>query len=525
MHQGKAGGACFPRHRPSSSPSFPEKESLPIPAGRGSRSYSPERLFRVSYPAQTLLHIAGCWRPASGAETIPVENPATEEIIGHVAKAASADLDEAVDAARTGFQSWRKVPANERCAILRRAAALLGGRIDDIARILTLEQGKPLDQARAEVESCVELIEWAAEEGRRAYGHVIPARDAGITQLALREPIGPVAAFSPWNFPLHLAVRKLAPALAAGCSIILKAAEETPASCAAVIAAFAEAGFPAGAINLLFGDPAQISESLISSPAIRKISFTGSTAVGKHLAAMAGAHMKPATFELGGHAPVLIFSDADLDRAAALLCAQKFRNAGQICTSPTRFLVERPIYENFLGQFTEAASAVKVGDGLDPASQMGPLANIRRLEAMERFVADAVEHGASLRCGGGRIANKGYFFEPTVLGEVSPEMQAMNEEPFGPLALVQPFDTFEDALAEANRLPYGLAAYAYTGSGATASVVSAGIESGMVSVNHHGIPVPEAPFGGVKESGIGSEGGSEALEGFMITKFVTRMEG
>lgn len=479
----------------------------------------------MSYPAHTLLHIAGRWRPASGGETLPVENPATEETIGRVAKAASIDLDEAVEAAREGFRVWRQVPANDRCTILRRAAALLVERVDDIGLLLTLEQGKPIDQARGEAASCADLIDWAAEEGRRAYGHVIPARGPGILQLALREPIGPVAAFSPWNFPLHLSVRKLAPALAAGCSVVLKAAEETPASCAAVVAAFAEAGLPDGVLNLIFGDPAQISEKLIGDPVIRKVSFTGSTTVGKHLAAMAGAHMKPITLELGGHAPVLIFEDADLDKAVPLLCAQKFRNAGQICTSPTRFLVQRPVYEEFVGRFTEAASAIKVGDGLDRTSQMGPLANVRRLEAMDRLVADAVEHGASLRCGGRRIANKGYFFEPTVLGEVSSDMRAMNEEPFGPLALMQPFETFDDALMEANRLPYGLAAYAYTGSGATASAVSSAIESGMVSINHHGIPVPEAPFGGVKDSGIGSEGGSEVLDSFLVTRFVTRMEG
>lgn len=479
----------------------------------------------MSYPAHTFLHIAGRWRPAGGGETIPVENPATEEIIGEVAKAAPGDLDEAVDAARRGFAIWRRVPANERCRILRRAGALIAERTDEIGHLLTLEQGKPLDQARAEVASCVDLIDWAAEEARRAYGHVIPARGEGILQLALREPIGPVAAFSPWNFPLHLAVRKLAPALAAGCSVLLKAAEEAPASCAALVAAFADAGLPDGALNLLFGDPARISERLIADPVIRKISFTGSTAVGSKLAGLAGEHLKPITLELGGHAPVLVFADADLDKAVPLLCAQKFRNAGQICTSPTRFLVQQPVYEEFVGRFAQAASAITVGNGLDPASRMGPLANVRRLEAMERFVADALDHGASLRCGGRRVANKGYFFEPTVLGEVPVEAQAMNEEPFGPLALMQPFEGIEDALAEANRLPYGLAAYAYTASGRTALAASEGLESGMVSINHHGIPVPEAPFGGVKDSGIGSEGGQEALEGFLIAKFVTRMEG
>ena len=473
------------------------------------------------YP-EVSLFIGGSWSRGAG-EAIPVLNPATGDEIGVVAHAERSDLDRALEAAEEGFRTWRKVSAFERYKLMRKAADLLRSRADDIARIMTLEQGKPVVEAKGETLAAADIIDWFAEEGRRAYGRIIPPRAEGVYQLAIKEPVGPVAAFTPWNFPINQAVRKASAALAAGCSIILKGPEETPASCAELVRAFADAGIPSGVINLVYGVPAEISEYLIPHPVIRKISFTGSTAVGKQLAALAGAHMKRVTMELGGHAPAIVFEDADVDTAVKILSANKYRNAGQVCVSPTRFLVQEPVYERFVDRFTAAAKAIKVGDGLDPATRMGPLANIRRVDAMEAYVADATQKGASLRAGGKRIGNKGFFFEPTVLTDVPREARIMNEEPFGPVAVIAPFASFDDAVSEANRLPYGLAAYAYTKSAKTAAAIGSAVESGMVSINHHGLALPEVPFGGVKDSGYGSEGGAEAIEGYLNTKFVSQV--
>ena len=367
-----------------------------------------------------------------------------------------------------------------------------------------------------------ENIEWMAEEGRRAYGRVIPSRLPGVFQFTVREPVGVVAAFTPWNFPINQAVKKLAAALAAGCSIIIKGPEETPASVAELARAFVDAGLPPGVLNLVYGVPSEISSYLIPHPVVRKISFTGSTVVGKHLAALAGEHMKRVTMELGGHAPAIIFDDANLDIATKVLAANKYRNAGQVCISPTRFLVQEKVYDDFVSRFAKAAEALKVGDGLEKGTQMGPLANERRIQAMEGFIADAVQHGAEIRTGGSRIGNKGNFFQPTVLTGLTTEARVMNEEPFGPLALMVPFHDLDEAVAEANRLPFGLAAYAYTSSAATAAKVAASVESGMMSINHHGLALPETPFGGVKDSGYGSEGGVEGLDAYLGTKFVTQ---
>jgi succinate-semialdehyde dehydrogenase/glutarate-semialdehyde dehydrogenase len=471
------------------------------------------------YP-DTLLYVNGAW--TKGAGEIAVLNPATGEEIGKVARARKAELDQALAAAEQGFQVWRKVSAFERYKIMRKAADLLRSRSDAIARIMTTEQGKPVLQAKLEAGIGADVIDWCAEEGRRTYGRIVPARGAGIDQLVVKEPVGPVAAFAPWNFPINQAVRKISAALATGCSIIIKGPEETPAACAALVQAFHDAGVPPGVLNLVFGVPSEISEYLIPHPVIRKISFTGSTAVGKQLAALAGLHMKRATMELGGHAPAIVFGDADTDSAVKILAANKFRNAGQVCVAPTRFLVHESVYGKFVQDFTAAARAIKVGDGLADGIEMGPLAHARRVEAMEGFVTDAVAHGAKIETGGRRIGNKGYFFEPTVLTGVSLEARVMNEEPFGPLAAIAPFKTYDDAVREANRLPYGLAAYVYTRSGKTAADIGSAIESGMVSINHHGLALPEVPFGGLKDSGHGSEGGTEALEAYLTTKFITQ---
>jgi succinate-semialdehyde dehydrogenase/glutarate-semialdehyde dehydrogenase len=473
------------------------------------------------YPS-TQLFIDGAWTAAAGGETIDVVNPATGETIGTVAHARQPDLDRALEAAHRGFDTWRQISAFERSKIMRRAADLMRARADEIARVMTMEQGKPLAEAKGETLAAADVIDWFAEEARRAYGRVIPARAPGVYQLVVKEPVGPVAAFTPWNFPINQVVRKLSAGLAAGCSIIVKAPEETPAAPAALIRAYADAGVPAGVIGLVYGVPAEISEYLIPHPIIRKISFTGSTSVGKHLAALAGAHMKRVTMELGGHAPAIVFDDADIDVASRVLAANKFRNAGQVCVSPTRFLVQEDAYEDFVGKFVALAQAQKVGDGLEAGTTMGPLANARRVQAMEGFIADARRHGAEVRTGGNRIGNKGNFFEPTVITNVPREARVMNEEPFGPLAIVNTFRSFDDVVEEANRLPFGLAAYAYTRSAKTAQAIAASVETGMISINHHGLALPEVPFGGVKDSGYGSEGGSEAIEAYLNAKFVTQ---
>ena len=476
------------------------------------------------YP-DVLLLIDGKWQPSLSGKTIDVIDPATEEKIGTVAEASIADLDLALAAAANGFAAWRRVSAFERSKILRRAANLLRERVEEIAPLMTLEEGKPLIESRLETLSGADTLDWFAEEARRAYGRVAPARSEAVLNLVIKEPVGPVAAFTPWNFPINQIARKLAAALAAGCSIIVKAPEETPASAAELIRAVVDAGVPEGTINLVYGVPAEISAYLIPHPVIRKISFTGSTAVGKELAALAGRHMKRVTMELGGHAPAIICNDADLDVAVKQLGNAKFRNAGQACISPTRFLVQEKVYDSFLERFIAFAQTLKIGNGLDEGTRIGPLANARRVATLESLINDATAQGAKLMLGGHRLGNKGYFFAPTVLAEVPVTARVMNEEPFGPIALVNRFTDVEEAIAEANRLPYGLASYAFARSTKTAMALAQSVEAGMLTINHIGFAQQELPFGGVKDSGYGSEGGSEALEAYLNTKLVTQAGG
>ncbi len=473
------------------------------------------------YP-NTNLFIDGKWRPAEAGETLDVINPANEDVIGQVARARQADMDQALDAAQRGFKLWKKVTPLERYKVMRKAADLLRQRVDQIATILTIEQGKPLTEAKMETALGAERIDWMAEEGRRAYGRVIPARMDGVYQFTVKEPVGPVAAFTPWNFPINQILQKIPAAIAAGCSVILKGPEESPACCAELMKIFDEAGLPAGVVNLIFGVPSEISEYLIPHPIIRKVTFTGSTAVGKQLAAMAGQHMKLVTMELGGHAPAIVFEDADVEVALKILAANKFRNAGQVCISPTRFLVHDSLYKNFVDGFTEIAKSLPVGDGLDPNTKMGPLAHDRRVDAIDGFVSDAVSKGAKVLHGGERRGNKGYFYEPTVMTDVPLNARIMTEEPFGPVAPISSFNDFESVVEEANRLPYGLAAYAYTKSAKTAEAIGSALESGMVSINHHGLAMPETPFGGISDSGYGKEGGAEGIEAYFNSKFITQ---
>jgi len=475
----------------------------------------------TSYP-DTKLFINGEWRDALAKENLEIINPATEEVIGKLSHARKEDLDLALVAAEKAFDSWKNVSAYERSKILRKAADIVRSKADEIATLMTMEQGKPLIEAKMETMGAADSIDWYAEEGRRAYGRIIPSRAQGVYQFVFKEPVGVVAAFTPWNFPLNQVVKKVAAAFAAGCTAIVKGPEETPASVAELIKAFDEAGMPKGSINLVYGIPAEISEYLIAHPIVRKVTFTGSTAVGKLLASQAGKHMKRVTMELGGHSPAIVCEDADVKTAVKILSANKFRNAGQVCISPTRFLVHDSVFDEFVEGFVQQAESIKVGNGLDDGVKMGPLAHDRRLTAIEGFVADAVEHGANILTGGKRKGNKGYFFEPTVMTNVSNDSRIMNEEPFGPLAPINSFSSIDEAIEESNRLNYGLAAYAYTNSAKTASYLGYAIESGQVSINHHGLGLVDTPFGGVKDSGYGSEGGPEGLDAYMTTKLVSQ---
>ena len=470
----------------------------------------------MNYP-ELELYIDGRWKRASGH---PVLNPADESVIGTVPHATIADLDDALAAAELGFVLWRNMSPAKRAQIILKAASLIRDRVDEMAIAMTLEQGKPIDKARLEILRGCEIIEWDATEGLRVYGRIIPS-EPGMRHSVLRQPIGPVAAFSPWNFPMSSPARKVAGALSAGCSIILKASEETPAGAMQLVRAFHDAGLPAGVLNLVFGNPAEISEYLIPQPAIRLITFTGSIPVGKKLSAMAGEHMKPVIMELGGHGPVVVCDDVDPVATAATSVIGKSRNAGQVCVSPTRFFVQEAIYKQFENAFADKAKRVKVGDGLDPSNQMGPLANSRRIDMMEGLVADAKAKGARVIAGGSRIGNRGYFFPLTVLAEVPDDARAMNEEPFGPLALINPVKTLDEAIEKANALPFGLAAYAFTRSAKNADRLADRIEVGNLSINHFVASSAETPFGGVKDSGYGREGGTEGLQCYTVTKNVS----
>ncbi len=467
------------------------------------------------------LFIDGQWLNGDGRRGEDVINPATEKPLAHLPHASAADLDHALEAAKKGFVVWRATSAYDRAKILRKAADLVRERHDAISKTLVQEEGKAYPEARAEVLTSADIIEWYAEEGRRAYGRIVLGRGK-VRQLVIQEPVGIVAAFTPWNFPALTPARKIGGALAAGCSLIRKASEETPGACVELVRCFADAGVPAGVLNLVFGVPSEVSEYLLSKDAIRKISFTGSIPVGKHLAALAAKGMKRTTMELGGHSPVVVFADADPEKAADTIAAFKYRNAGQVCISPTRFYVQEDVYPRFLKRFTEYANGIKVGDGMEKGITMGPMANARRIEAMEGFVNDAKSRGGKIATGGKRHGNQGYFYEPTVITEVPDDSKIMTQEPFGPVAPVVSFKTFDEVVERANSLEFGLAAYAFTTSSSTAAAIGDALDSGMVGVNSIAISTPETPFGGVKESGHGSEGGIEGLGAYLVTKFISQ---
>lgn len=474
----------------------------------------------MTHPDLYLL-INGKRLKGDGRRTQPVINPATEELLGELPMATPADLDQALDAAQRAWPAWRAMGPLGRGRILKKAAELLRERSEAIARIATMEEGKALPEARVEVTIAAEIFDWYAEEGRRAYGRVLPQRAAGVRMTVVKEPVGPVAGFAPWNFPLGNPARKLGAALGAGCTAIVKPAEETPGSALAIAQALVDAGVPDGVIAVVFGVPAEVSQHLIASPVIRAISFTGSIPVGKQLAAQAAAGMKRTTMELGGHAPVLVFDDVDVEAVLDLSATSKFRNAGQVCVSPTRFYVQEGIYEKFANGFAARAKAWPVGNGLNEGVKMGPLAHARRRPAVGSLIDDAVAGGAKCLAGGRALPGKGYFYAPTVLSEVPDTARIMNEEPFGPVAVLAPFRDFDEAITKANRLPYGLAAYAFTQNARRVNLLGEQVESGMLGINSFTIAVPEAPFGGVKESGHGSEEGIEGLDACLVTKFIT----
>jgi len=474
----------------------------------------------LSYPDLHLL-IDGERLGVAGRRSIPVINPATGAALGDLPLAGKADLERALDATRRAWPVWRALGPRERGRILHRAADLLRERAEPIARLATMEEGKTLPETRMELGAAAEIFDWYAEEGRRAYGRVLPQRVPGMRMTVVREPVGPVAAFAPWNFPLGNPARKLGAALAAGCSVILKPAEETPGSALAIAQALIDAGVPPGTLQIVFGVPAEVSQQLIASPVIRAVHFTGSIPVGKQLTALAAAGMKRTTMELGGHAPVLVFDDVDVDAVLDLAVASKYRNAGQVCVSPTRFYVHQSIYERFAQGFAARVRQIKVGNGLDETVRMGPLAHERRLPAVAGLIEDAVRDGARLLAGGEALSGPGYFYAPTVLADLPETTRIMNEEPFGPVALLRPFSSFDEVIANANRLPYGLAAYALTQNAKRVNLLGEQVEAGMLGINSFVIAMPEAPFGGVKESGHGSEEGVEGLEACLVTKFIT----
>jgi len=475
----------------------------------------------MTYPTPKLF-IAGRWRETAGAGRRGVIDPATGATIAQLPLAAADEIDAAADSAARGFAVWRRRLPLERCAVLQRAAALMRERAIAIAAVLTAEQGKPIAEAQREVRLSADIVDFQAEEAKRLYGRAVSPRVDGIlSHTVQRQPVGPVAAFTAWNFPVNLPARKLSAALAAGCSVVLKPAEETPGSAMLLVQCLLDAGLPDEAVQLVCGEPAEVSSRLIAHPAIAKASLTGSVAVGRLLAEQCARHDKRFAGELGGHAAVIVCGDADVSAVLKLAVPAKFRNAGQVCASPIRFFVARPLYARFVEGFVAAAKALKLGPGNDPSTQMGPLAHARRLDDMQRFVGDAREHGATIACGGRRVERPGFYFEPTVITDAPPASRVMQHEPFGPIAAITPFDRLDEAIARANESPYALGAYAFTRDLGVAHRLGEELDAGMVGINHFGVSQPELPFGGRKASGEGVEMGAEGILAYTSLKTIT----
>lgn len=476
----------------------------------------------ISSYTDTRLLINGEWCDAASGKTLDVLNPATGQVIGKVAHAGIADLDRALEAAQRGFEAWRKVPAHERAAVMRKAAALVRERASDIGRLMTQEQGKPFAEAKVEVLAAADIIEWFADEGRRLYGRVVPSRNLAAQQLVLKEPIGPVAAFTPWNFPLLLLARKMGPALAAGNAIVIRPSNEAAGATMALVRCFVDAGFPEGAVNLVIGKADTITPTIMADPRVAKISFTGSVPIGRQIVEMSAQTLKKVTMELGGHAPVIVHRDADVDAFAHLASLGKFRNAGQVCASPTRFYIHESILDKTVKALVERSKALRVGDPLQQSTDLGPLTTSKRRDAIERLVDEAVSEGASVLCGGRRPAQfgRGWFYEPTLVANPASHIGLMNDEPFGPVGTLTPFTTMDEVITEANRLPFALAAYVFTRSMRNTLETTERLQAGVVGVNTFVASTAETPFGGSKDSGFGREGGPNAIRDYMDTKFI-----
>tara|TARA_Y100000766_G_scaffold69482_2_gene58186 strand:+ start:141 stop:1577 length:1437 start_codon:yes stop_codon:yes gene_type:complete len=475
------------------------------------------------YQEKIELLINGRWCQGSEGKGQPLINPATEAILAEVPHASESDLEEALISSAEGFKIWRDTTAIDRQTIMEKAARLMEDRIDEISKTLTMEMGKPLAESKIEMHFVIAVTRWYAEEGKRAYGRLVPSRVPGARQMVMKEPVGPSCAFVAWNFPGTNVIRKVAGALGAGCSMLIKPSEETPGTAVALARCFQDAGLPPGVLNIVFGIPDEVSRHILGSWIPRKMSFTGSVPVGKHLQKLAAETMKRCTMELGGHSPVIVFDDADIERALDITAGFKFRNAGQVCISPTRFFIQDRVYKSFVEGFTERARSLKVGNGLDDGIQMGPLVDARRLPIMQDFVDDACDNGATISTGGERIGNLGYYYAPTVLSDVPDKAKIMIEEPFGPIAPITHFNAFDDVVERANSLPFGLASYVFTSDGDKATKIGQALETGLVGINHAMVATPETPFGGINESGYGSEGGVEGLDAFLRTKFVTEV--
>ena len=474
------------------------------------------------YP-ELQLFIDGEWISKGARKSEQVLNPATGEVLGELPHATKEDLDRALAAAERGFKVWRRILPEKRGEILRRAAEILKERGDQVTKVASMESGKPIAQSRIELHMSTEVLEWYAEEGRRAYGRVLAQRQPGSRMFVVKEPIGPVAAFTPWNFPQGNPARKLGAALGAGCSCVIKPAEDTPASALLMAKALQEAGVPDGVVNVVFGDPTEVCPYILRSKVIRKLSFTGSIPVGKELMKIAAENMTRTTMELGGHAPVLVFEDVNLESTLDMCVTAKYRNGGQVCVSPTRYYVHESLYEKFVVGFTERVNKMKIGNPLDESNNMGPMIHARRRDAVDAMVKDAVAKGATLNTGGEAITGPGFFYKPTVLSNLPDNARIMKEEPFGPVALINPFKDFEEVMTKANSLSFGLAAFAFTDSAKRVKLIGEQLEAGMIGINSFAISVPESPFGGIKESGHGSEEGIEGLEACLITKFISEV--
>jgi len=475
------------------------------------------------YPEKLEMLIAGQWCQGSEGVTEGVINPATEETLAQLPHASGADLERALSSSADGFKVWKKTPAVNRQQVLEKAADLMQQRLDVLSETLTLEMGKPLAESKVELSFCIDVMRWYAEEGKRAYGRVIPSRLVGVRQMMVKEPVGPACAFVAWNFPGTNVIRKVAGALAAGCSMLIKPSEETPGTAIGIARCLQDAGLPAGVLNVVFGVPDDVSRHVLASWIPRKLSFTGSIPVGKHLTKLSAETLKRCTMELGGHAPVIVFNDADMEKALDSMVGFKYRNAGQVCISPTRFYVQQESYKQFVAGFTTRAKSIKVGNGMEKDVAMGPLIADRRLSVMDNLIGNAVELGGKIETGGQRLTNQGYFFAPTVISDVSDDARIMIEEPFGPVAPITTFKNEDDVLERANALPFGLASYVFTQDGGRAAAIEDALEAGLVGVNHPVVSTPESPFGGVNESGYGSEGGIEGLDAFLRTKFITEL--